>query len=555
VLTSLDLKRHLAQIYDKDIPLSCLPTFLHEVTHHWCFTSPVGFASLLLFFRARREAMRYFLKKGQRSGDKLYDVLDAVLRYDFAQGMMRPLAEGIALFAEHDACTGFTKIISEPMLLAGTLFAQGLAVRSKPAWEKLPLVLAGGRLTPPQIRRKADLLMQPFSTANGGYLPGYLLVKGLWLQNFLELNCKHCRDTDFYLQFIRSYFYDDWELVARLLDPDRSDVGALGPIAEQIQLRLISFATEQNRQQQAEAFEKRSLKGKALMKCSASLGGLHFYYDEFHETTAEAAKGKQRIQALHQELFSDWPDDEMEQSLVRMDLETLQFWSTINLGHTTVDAEVAQQRLNFLENGTRLFSTKAPQQLADGWRGEVDVDIMVDTSDYGMFGFVSAGGELLDSWKLSNTEVPDRLRTSRIHAKSRARLMQSSQALLTEAMEEERISIERGHVQRELKRLTEGVYGERALPCLSDEKAEEVRRLMTVDGFLPLLGGDLRLLADAAAASLCVSVHHKLESVSSFHNWTKSSPLEAVSEIASTLGDWHIRSFAIDGRSILGSVI
>lgn len=241
VLSDLDLRRHIEGIRDRDLPLECLPTFLHETTHHWCFSSPVGLASLLLFFRARRIAVLVGRDRDDR--DRIYQLLDAVIRYDFAQGLMRPLAEGIALFAEHDACVGHAETISEPLGLAGALFAQGFAIKSEPRWGKLPLLLAGGRLTNAHIRRKADLLMQPFGSEGGGYLPGYLMVKNLWVHSFYALHCSHFLDTDFYLQFIRSFFYDDWELVASLLDQERRKSWALAPIADRLQVRLRAFAT------------------------------------------------------------------------------------------------------------------------------------------------------------------------------------------------------------------------------------------------------------------------------------------------------------------------
>lgn len=486
----------------------------------------------------------------------MFDVLDAVVRYEFAQGLMRPLAEGIALFAEHDACTGFTHTISTPMAFAGTLFAQGLATRTNPPWSKMPLVIAGGRLTTAHVRRKADLLMQPFNCSKGGYLPGYLMVKNLWLHNLMALECTHFMDTDFYLQFVRSYFYDDWELVACLLDFDRSDIGALGPIAARIQARMHSFTNGNERQREAERFEQHGLTGRSRFDLKVELGTFQLSYDQFDGPSDRDLVGQQRLSALYVDLFGTWPTSEVDQMLYEMDRETLQFWSTITLGHTNLDGNATGDRLQFNHEGKTLFSTAMPSSLQAGWVGKLDVDIVVDTAQVGMFGFVSAGSKLIDTWKLSNSDIPDHLKSPHIHRTSRSGVMQISQAALVEAMNDESIQIALNHARSELNRITDGIYLFRAIAERSDAEFEEIRNLMHENGLLPLLNNRLQLLSDAAAASLCASVDHNLDSISQFHKWSQSDAYSAISEIGLTL-EKHLRLpvFAINNRQLFASGI
>jgi hypothetical protein len=47
---------------------------------------------------------------------------------------------------------------------------------------------------------------------------------------------------------------------------------------------------------------------------------------------------------------------------------------------------------------------------------------------------------------------------------------------------------------------------------------------MRDDGVLPLLDNNLDLLVDTAAASLCTPLHHELEAVTPFHQWSRSDP-------------------------------
>jgi hypothetical protein len=555
VLSPVDIRRHLASIRDRDIPLDFLPTFLHETTHHWCFTSPVGFASLLLFFRARRIAIRGLSRAGPLRRDRVYEVLDAVLRYEFAHGLMRPLAEGIALFAEHDACIGFTDSISRPMAFAGSLFAQGFAARTDPPWAKVPLLLAGGRLTSSHIRRKADLLMQPFSCISGGYLPGYLMVKALWVQNFVNLRCSHFADTDFYLQFIRSFFYDDWELVACLLDDGYKDIGALDPIGRRIQKRLIAFAREENRQKVAEQFERQSVSGLARVDLKAELSELSLSYNDFGVPGDSAAIGKQRLEVLYRELFDAWPDDEYEQALIELDIDTLRFWSTITLGRGNLGARATERNLEFIDERDVLFSTKLPPGLQSNWSGKLDVDIVFDTTAVGMFGFVSGNETLIDTWQLSNSDVPEHLKSARVHSRSRAELMQMSQNFLSRALADEDLDFLRGNMHEDINGMTDAIYLDRANPG-THENFKEIRSKMEVDGLLPLLDHDLRLLADAAAASLCAPLNHKLESVRPFHSWTRDDPYDAVAAIDTILKK-HLRPpiFPMNGRNILPGLI
>jgi hypothetical protein len=134
--------------------------------------------------------------------------------------------------------------------------------------------------------------------------------------------------------------------------------------------------------------------------------------------------------------------------------------------------------------------------------------------------------------------------------------MQMSQTLLNEALNDEAIEIPRNHQLRELSRMTDAIYLYRALPDRSDQDYEEICRTMATDGILPLLDGNLRLLADAAAASLCAPLDHKLESVSPFHHWTRDDPYEAVAAIDAMLQKhFRIPVFPATGRWILASSI
>ena len=156
-------------------------------------------------------------------------VLD-LIRAETAVGLLRPFAEGLALFAEFDATSRIrSKAISPVLQSLVQFFIDPRRIAS--LYQKVPgevaIAASIGEVLHDlwtdvaTLNRKASLLLKPFSLHAGGYLPGYLAVKSLWRaasrKRFLLAN-----ESDSFLMYLRSYIYDDWGLVATLL-PSRSD--------------------------------------------------------------------------------------------------------------------------------------------------------------------------------------------------------------------------------------------------------------------------------------------------------------------------------------------
>lgn len=203
-------------------PLRCLPAYVHESLHHACFLTPVGTALAASYLRGFRRA--YALNhRGEASQVDAWTVLDDVVRTDTALHLMRPLAEGIALFGEFDAHPGDAKSLLR--VFRNVAIAFGGAVDG---WEELSVgaildcLLPAVRNEEFMRRRKENLLMQGFSTRNGGYLPGYYFVKNLQGALIRQIKNEKLFDSDFYLNFILHWFYSDYALVEALIDGDRS---------------------------------------------------------------------------------------------------------------------------------------------------------------------------------------------------------------------------------------------------------------------------------------------------------------------------------------------
>src|SRR5262249_31414932 len=105
IFSSDDLRNNLPELLTPEgtLPNELLPTFLHEATHHWCFTSPVGTAIATLGLRGRVSAFRA-MEASTPQEAKNWDVraADDIARAEVASLLMRPLAEGMATFAEFD---------------------------------------------------------------------------------------------------------------------------------------------------------------------------------------------------------------------------------------------------------------------------------------------------------------------------------------------------------------------------------------------------------------------------------------------------------------------
>ncbi|MFG2022147.1 hypothetical protein [Streptomyces sp. NPDC048825] len=277
-------------------PPEQLLTFLHEVTHHWCFRSDVGQA--LLFLAARADMNAHALSAlsddiderpnndvsddlwgefvrdlgpllraavedpRSRLGSRLESVRndlglavhDDVIRIQVALALLRPLAEGLALFAEFDAISRIQSEVWSPLPYSVALnFAGRERLAQGPHVEPFNIMLIAGELlsrvrsSPLALSRKASMLGSPLKTGSpltrgsGGYLLGYLTVKSLW-RHLLTQDFRLFAETDLSLMYMRSFFYDDLGLAALLVQPPISDcMLSTQRIIDHLQERITVF--------------------------------------------------------------------------------------------------------------------------------------------------------------------------------------------------------------------------------------------------------------------------------------------------------------------------
>jgi hypothetical protein len=262
-LAPTGLQDHLAELLSTGgAPRGVFLDFLHETTHQWCFNSPVGFS--VAYLQARALCLAAFASRGAPVGTR--DVLDAAVRVEASRELLRPLAEGLAMFVELDAITSAeTEVFSLPLeatpLLFGTLLVDEATAREDPRRTVTRLVtdvLGDERLSDDALRRRLRLLTEPLAvtTESHGYLAGYLTVKHLLFGTADRSNAGFLlEDSDLFVCFLRAWIYRDFQLVHHLLTEDRLDVEVVEPLASHIAARLRSFASDADMQRDLAHFE------------------------------------------------------------------------------------------------------------------------------------------------------------------------------------------------------------------------------------------------------------------------------------------------------------
>lgn len=244
VISQIDLRRDLASLLTLDFPERFLPTFLHEGTHHACFMSPLGTTLALLRMRAYRRATAL---RTRPEADH-WDLLEDVLRQEVTMELLRPLSEGLACFSELDSVPGKSNVITTPM--TSTFFNFGgpdhelktqAILREHGPNLFLFSLLYRARLDPDLAQRRENVLAGKFPMRFGGHLAGYMALKNIWAGAKAKSDRAH--DAELFSMYLRSFFYDDYALIAVLLDDSASEHNAANAIGAYILGRLKQLIT------------------------------------------------------------------------------------------------------------------------------------------------------------------------------------------------------------------------------------------------------------------------------------------------------------------------
>lgn len=230
-----------------EAPKSLVLDLLHEATHQWCFSSPVG--GVLAYLQARVISLATYEHFGQRI--PFEELVEDLVRVETVRELLRPLAEGLAMFMELDATTGArSEMMSSALQTTHMLYLdrESLHVRGTPAdlvTHGLQRIMRDARLSPEALQRRVHLLSQPLSMRHGGYLPGYLALKTLWLDSAeLSEDSFGLHESDLFASYVRAYFYRDYALVDLLLNPNTSGEESIDTICDYLMERIHAFPSE-----------------------------------------------------------------------------------------------------------------------------------------------------------------------------------------------------------------------------------------------------------------------------------------------------------------------
>jgi hypothetical protein len=249
-LSDVDLHTHFLQLMglrasQTRVDEGWLLTYLHESMHHWCFDSAIGKTLALLHLRSRWRAMQS--ATGTLPASSPPPEVDFV-NAEFLELLMRPLAEGLAVFMEFDVTLGDEDCFSIPLAGASQVFLDSVGLLGEvPDGKKIQQVqaplnalLTRNRLNEDARNRKVQIYGSELHTRKGGYLAGYLTIKRLWAK--ARTRCTQLWETDLFASFCRYFFYEDLEMVGTLLETEhQSATNASEAVYIRLQRRLLAF--------------------------------------------------------------------------------------------------------------------------------------------------------------------------------------------------------------------------------------------------------------------------------------------------------------------------
>ncbi len=505
-LSSIHLEQDLDLLLGYGItPSHLFPAIVHEYTHHWCFLSPVGSVLSYLELRARKNGVLLYNKKG---GDKTpHQMLGDVVRYESALSLLKPLAEGLAVFAEFDAISGpDSKVFSEPAELVGWLFSGGMeAIKYGPfyfPYEGTRRPFMEWRKTEQCFNSKCAMLGHAFEVDQGGYLPGYLTVRQLWL----ELSAKNPRiaqESDLFLTFIRSFFFDDYELVSLLLDESPVEFATSEAILTHIAGRFDQFKniTEKH----INRYESAIASGEYRSE------GIEWLHESIINNKTAANRGYKMLQELNTKL--ETPDLTSVDGLLTLYITSiLKNRDIVNFGHLDVQVEVdndAQCRV--ISNGKTIrIGRSLPNIKSGSSSGSLDLlcSVLIDAKIRAVT--VHRGTELVAIFFAGPDERNMKYRQRFIELEGYT----GGSQLATEEMKYyldnvltwDGIAEIISEMRTLVRNVSNSVYMVTSFPHLDKEKRARIVDAMRDDGLLPILNWDRSLVSGVALISLAWSL-------------------------------------------------
>lgn len=524
VFSQVDLRQHLVDFIKLDFPERLLPTFLHESTHHACFLSPVGATLALLRMRAYRRSEQL---RADPDADE-WELLEDVLRQEGTMEVLRPLSEGLACFAELDSIPGDSNVLTTPM--ASSLFLFGgrdHELKSPEVLKKhgpgffLFSLLYRARTDEEVFRRREAVLNANFRSSSGGHLAGYMTLKTLWAR--AKRTSHLAWDPELFSMFVRSYFYDDFGLVAKILDPISREHNAVNAIAQYILERIGQLfdlewdaALQKFLEVDGDARYRRHDFGSVAYP---SPGGIN-------ADDALRRLGMGRLDGLLAELGDPQCQDEGEHSMRRRDLFRLQKRELLCLGALDlhVVANAHGRVLIYPLEGPRpheypIYAVQALEGI-DAGDGPGSVEIYLIPAENSRASAIVRGGEVIHvNFEGPISEARKKQFTELFGSRSEdLRILDEQEKTLNSVIAKSVINFIRSQALTTIPAYVDQLYSVTSTLNFPAEKREPAARKLMEGGLRSLCDGDedfIHALALAGSAGSVTTQKSELEEIAS----------------------------------------
>jgi hypothetical protein len=486
-------------------PERLISPFLHEAIHRWCFESPVGLTLAILQLRIHRTALHALTNQASRS--ECIDTLARTInRYETALAFLHPLDEGMALFGEFDLKTREnSRSWSEPLDLAAQFFARPNNAQDPQifinAWSQL--VFQRMRLGQSSLDRKADVLGLPLRCEGDAYLPGYMLVRRLWFMA-LHRDFRLANETDLYLMYLRSFLYDDYGLVAALLDDSLDEIRGAGAVTNHIinRLDLLTRINEKDI----------TLFDNAVAENQTPEDRTRGILPALAIDSSAAKRGESMLRnAL--DAYSRTENDDLDAALQFHEAQVLGRRQFQYVGSWEVDVEIRSGHCRVSKAGMLIREGQAIPDAQEGsGPGYIDVLQWIRRSQRVCAvireGDVVACESIFVTDKQENDPELLQLLGERNETQNRLRAFDSA---VEEVVNDSWAKVAVDHIRNQLPSILNQAYLPTILNDVPLEKVDSVSSMMSDDGFYSLLNYDRELIEGLAALSLCCSTLSPLE--------------------------------------------
>jgi hypothetical protein len=476
-------------------PQGLFPAVLHEGAHHWTYLSTVGATLAAIELRSRRNAV--LTAAGEDESERRLHLMDDLMRTKAAAELLRPLAEGIALFAEFDAYTRHgSRSMSRPLQLAAMFFGAAPEQLSEAGGVDPSALLAQpiGELRSSRmaLTRKVSVLGQPLTGSSEGYLAGYLAVRALWL-NLAADDTRLWFEPDMFMTFLRSWIFEDSGLVVALLDDSTFEVAAVNAVLDRLRHRLDAVTR---------------VNPAAVRAYDAAIAA-----DDRNAQLAALAIEPEladRAETMLADLVAEYETEAVEDlaGLLRLlERDALIRRDLFYLGSCEAEVTVRASGEVEVSAGDKTIPIGAAREGVEPGTGTGSLDPLVSERSMARFCAISRGGEVaavrtvaLDGTSL---EVPPLVDFRLSAAEDTMRELDDT---LARVLEDSWARIGREHVERALPKIINSLYVPPALADVPLERVPEVSAAMADHGFFPLLAYHRPAIEGIAALGLAASL-------------------------------------------------